>query len=897
VGDDLLEELREAIGDTYDIERELGRGGMSLVFAATERALSRRVAIKVVRPELAGGVNTERFRREILVAASLQHPHIVPLLNTGIAGELLYYVMPLVEGPSLRDYLEREKHLRIDEAVRITREVAGALEYAHRRGVIHRDIKPGNILLQDGHAQVTDFGIALAVEAAGGDRLTGTGFSLGTPQYMSPEQASGGRAIDARTDVYALGCVLYEMLAGEPPITGPTTPAIVARLMYEEPRPVTSVRKSVPVALESVLLRALAKLPADRYGSIAEFSSALDDPAVTERMPAITPQPIPIATGHWRRWAPTLVGLLIAVLAVAAWLVVRPGSARPATVARFVMSFAPGEEPGLQFYGTSFTLSRDGSRVAYIANTSTGWRLLVRSRDQLRATPVLGGENVYAPAFSPDGQSLAFVTGDPGALKVVSLTGGSPVTLVNDGVMVVHVFWGSDGFLYYTDVTGALVRVRARGGSTGSGGSTPEVIARPDTARGQRWFTHPDVADDGSVVVFTTWPTVPSGSGREPSVAAVRLPAGEVRVLTSGMNGHLDAPGQLIFVDREYNLLAAPFDARQPGLRGAARGLDLRVAPAPDGTALFTLARDGTLLYAEGEEATRQRPAWATRDGRLAYVDTTWNARISSVALSPDGKRLAVALGDRGGTDIWVKALDRGPLTRLTHWGSQTYRPAWSSDGRSVTFVSNHGGIQKLFSVPADGSGEPSVLAAPATGVDEGGWSPDGRWLIVRSGVGVRRDIIGFRPGSSTPVPLVVTAFEEFSPAVSQDGRWIAYVSDESQRPEVYVRPFPETAGARWQVSSAGGLEPVWARNGRELYYRSSAGDLITAMITAGPAFQVESQRTLFRAQRLHSEVFHQTYAVAPDGRFLFVEGKFESSAALVRVENWLAELQRRMSW
>ena len=885
--DDLLERLREAVGDRYDLERELGRGGMSLVFGATERALGRRVAIKVVRPELAGGVNTERFRREIQVAASLQHPHIVPLLNTGAVGELLYYVMPLVEGLSLRDYLEREKHLSIDEALRITREVAGALEYAHRRGVIHRDIKPGNILFQDGHALVTDFGIALAVEAAGGDRLTGTGFSLGTPQYMSPEQASGGGAVDARTDIYALGCVLYEMLAGEPPITGPTAAAVVARVMYEDPRPLSTVRKSVPAGLEQVISRAIAKLPADRFATVAEFAAALDDPLHTARTPTAGIVSATDRASGWRRVAPSAAVLAIGLAAVAVWGWIRPERAPPAAVARFVMSFAAGEEPGLQFYGTSFTLSRDGSRLAYIARTSTGWRLLVRSRDQLRATVVPGADNVYAPAFSPDGGSLAFVTGDPGALRVVSLSGGEPVTLVNDGVLVVHVLWGRDGFLYYTDRTGALARVRAQGG-------TPEVVARPDTARGQRWFTHPDVADDGSVVVFTSWPTAPSGTGREPSVAAARLPRGEVQVLTPGMNGHLDAPGQLIFVDREYNLLAAPFDAREPALRGAPRALELTVAPAPDGSALFALARDGTLLYAEGDEATRQRAAWVSRDGRLSYVDTTWNARISSVALAPDGKRLAVALGDRGGTDIWVKALDRGPLTRLTHWGSQTYRPAWAPDGKSLTFVSNHDGIQKLFSIPADGSSAPSIVAAPPSGVDEGGWSPDGRWLIVRSGVGVRRDIVGFRPGSPQPIPLVATAFEEFSPAVSPDGRWLAYVSDESQRPEVYVRPFPETGSARWQVSTDGGLEPVWSRNGRELYYRTGEGDLIAAAIAPRAPFQVESHRTLFRNQRLHSEVFHQTYAQAPDGRFLFVEGKFESSAALVRVENWLDELRRR---
>jgi len=314
---------------------------------------------------------------------------------------------------------------------------------------------------------------------------------------------------------------------------------------------------------------------------------------------------------------------------------------------------------------------------------------------------------------------------------------------------------------------------------------------------------------------------------------------------------------------------------------------------APDGSAQFSLAPAGTLLYAAGEGAGTQRAAWVTREGRVSYIDTTWSARIISLALSPDGRRLAVSQGDRGGTDIWVKALDRGPLTQLTHWGSQTYRPEWAPDGKSLTFVSNHDGIQALYSIPADGSGPPRTLATPRTGVDEGGWSPDGRWLIVRSGVGVRRDIIGIRAGDSASVPVVVSEFEEFSPAVSPNGRWIAYVSDESKRPEVNVRPFPETGTARWQVSTAGGLEPVWAPNGRELYYRNGAEQLVAASISDRPVFRVESQKSLFSVARLYSEGFHQTYAVAPNGRFLFVEGKFESSAALVRVDNWLEELKR----
>ena len=875
--------LAAAVEDLYAIEREIGAGGMATVYLAHDRKHERKVAIKVLRPDLGAVIGADRFLAEIRVTANLHHPHILGLIDSGIADGLVYYVMPYVEGESLRERLRRETQLGIEDALTIARQVASALDYAHRRGVIHRDIKPENILLQEGQALVADFGIALAVHTAGGNRLTETGISLGTPQYMSPEQASGGREVDARTDVYALGCVLYEMLGGEPPISGPTTPAIIARLMVEDPRSLTVLRRSIAPGLEAAVLKSLAKVPADRFATVAEFSAALDNPSFVSLS-------VGRAAGQrgagWRRRMPVLLGAGVLVAGAVLWAWLRPsGDGAPPAVARFVMSFQKGEEPRLGFYGTSFALSRDGARMVYRAAD----QLMVRNRDQLRATPVPGTQAVYAPAFSPDGQSVAFVTGSPGALRVVSLAGGTPITLVNDGVLVVHVLWHPDGYLYYTDVRGALVRVRATGGE-------PQVIARPDTTRGQRWLTHPDVLEGGRVVLFTVWPSGPVGSGDGPRIAGVRLPNGEVQFLANGMNAHGAGPGQVVFADPEYNLLAAPVDERSLRLTAQPRSLGTRVAVAPDGSAQYALAADGTLLYASGDDATQQRPAWVERNGQSRQVDTTWRARIISLALAPDGKRLAVSQGDRGGTDIWVKQLDDGPLTQLTHWGSQTYRPGWGPDGKTITFVSNHDGIQKLFAMPADGSAEPSVLFAPANGVDEGGWSPDGNWLIVRTGVGVRRDIVGIRRGTSNPVPLVVTQFEEFSPALSPDGRWLAYVSQESVQPEVFVRPFPETGAGKWQVSTAGGLEPVWGKGGggRELYYRRGNGDLMVATLAPGRTFRVESQRSLFRASQLYSEGFHQTFAVAPDGRFLFVEGNFESSAELVRVENWLEEVRRK---
>src|SRR5688500_12978178 len=270
-----IDRLTSAIADRYRITRELGAGGMATVHLAHDMRHERDVAIKVLLPELAAALGAERFLAEIRTTAKLQHPHILPLLDSGAADGFLYYVMPLVTGESLRHRLERERQLPIDDAVRIAREVAAALDYAHRQGVVHRDIKPENILLHDGSALVADFGIALAVQTAAGARMTQTGLSLGTPQYMSPEQAMGERAIDARSDIYALGAVTYEMLTGEPPFTGPTVQAIVSRLVTEEPRRISVQRRAVPEQVEATILRALEKLPADRFATAAEFAAAL----------------------------------------------------------------------------------------------------------------------------------------------------------------------------------------------------------------------------------------------------------------------------------------------------------------------------------------------------------------------------------------------------------------------------------------------------------------------------------------------------------------------------------------------------------------------------------------------------------------------------------------------
>src|SRR4051812_30576118 len=319
---DTLEQLRTLVADRYRLERQLGAGGMATVYLAHDLKHDRDVAIKVLHPDLGAALGSERFLSEIRTTARLQHPHILPLLDSGDAGGLLYYVMPLVTGETLRARLERERQLPIADTLSIAREAADALGYAHGLGVIHRDIKPENILLQNGHAVVADFGIALAVQTAGGARMTQTGLSLGTPQYMSPEQAMGERTIDARSDIYALGAVVYEMLTGDPPFIGSSVQAVVAKVLTEKPSPPSTVRDTVPAGVGAAVLKALAKLPADRFATAADFAAALQDRSVANTTGAGRQSALSRDSRHPRLRDPVLLGLGVICIGLASSLVV-----------------------------------------------------------------------------------------------------------------------------------------------------------------------------------------------------------------------------------------------------------------------------------------------------------------------------------------------------------------------------------------------------------------------------------------------------------------------------------------------------------------------------------------------------------------------------------------------
>jgi serine/threonine protein kinase/dipeptidyl aminopeptidase/acylaminoacyl peptidase len=888
-----IEQVQRAF-TAYTVEQELGSGGMATVYLAHDKKHDRKVAIKILRAELAAVLGAERFLQEIRVTANLQHPHILGLIDSGLVGEEAgelqgrpYYVMPYVDGESLRQRLDKEQQLPISDSVRIATEVASALDYAHRHGVVHRDIKPENILLHDGSAVVADFGIALALTQAGGERLTRSGVSLGTPTYMSPEQAAGERTITGRSDIYSLGAVTYEMLSGEPPFTGPTAQAIVARALTEDPRPLTTVRRNVPPHVAAAVSCALERVPADRFASAHEFAEALNNSSLTLS---------PTSATAGRDWSPRRLGRLLygaTALAILATIVGLWGWMRPAGskgVVRYSLGLDSTEAmvPGGDHSGR-LAISPDGSRLAYIGGPHG--QLLVRQRNQLHAIAIPGTEGANTPFFSPDGKRVGFVVIGKG-LQFVAVNGGPPIIVTDSSIVGTSgESWGRDGFIYAdASVDGGLVRIEDKPGGV------PKWFTALDTARGEIDHTQPDVLPNGKGVLFTV--TVKGATAF--AVAVADVASGRHRVIVNGaMYPRYAAPGQLLYVTSNGTLMTAPFDQNSMKITGEPTALVEGMRRGLGGSTDLGVSDDGTLVYAIGARQGNEL-VWVTRDGKAQSVDPEWQAGdFAFPALSPNGKQLAVTRIRSGQPlDIWIKQLDRGSSTRLTLDGRDNCCPTWTPDGRSVTFTSE-AAKGDLVTKRADGSAQEIVHLHKDVDLYNARWSPDGKWLVFQTDVSSpgSRDIYGIRRGvDSAPVPLVATRFTELGPALSPDGRWLAYTSDESGEYEIYVVPFPKTSTAKWAVSTHGGTEPLWSHGGRELFYRDRPGNLVAVEVKTSPTFFVGRTTLLFPAGGFVSDNSSLEYAVAPnDRRFLMIRPLATGTPdKLIVVENWFEELKAK---
>jgi len=872
-----LDRLTEALSDRYTIEHELGTGGMATVYLAHDVKHDRKVAVKVLRPELAAVIGAERFLSEIKTTANLQHPHILPLHDSGEADSFLYYVMPYIEGESLRDRLDREKQLPVDDAVRLASQIASALDYAHRHEVIHRDIKPENILLHDGAALVADFGIALAASKAGGTRMTETGMSLGTPHYMSPEQAMGDRELTAKSDVYALGATLYEMLSGEPPFSGPTAQAIVAKVMTDDPRPLTELRRSVPPHVDAACLRALEKLPADRFASAAEFSQALHDTSFTlgRTSAGASAAAASVPGAWWRDWRPWAVTtVLLAVVA----LLGRSGGATDVPdplVARFRIVL--NERQGLTGAPVNtLALSPDGRSVVFVGRAGgSGLQLYLRQLDALEAAPIPGTSGATFPAFSPDGHRVAYF--GPGGFFVVPLSGGAPTAIANiQAQTLAQAVWLDDQSLVVTASDGSLSRLGLDG--------TISRIAEPDATKKETYLGVNAVLPDGHTILAIA----AQGTGVNGTVVAIDVRDGSrTQVIEGTINAVWYSDGHLLWAQPTGALMGARFDLDELRVVGTPITLAQGVRQSVGGPAQVAVSATGSLVYIPEQPFNLML---LDHDGRREIIGE--GRRFHNPRFSPDGSQLAMDFSQQGSRDVWSLDLRQKTLTRLT-FENDGHDAIWSPDGRYLAYISRVG----IFRRRADGSGVADSLYVANVPTGPLAFTPDGLTLITSpTNINGSFDIGLLSMGDErVEQPFIATPFNEQFVALSPDGRWMAYCSDETGRMEVYVRSFPE-GGAKILVSLDGGTEPRWSPDGRQLYYigaKDNAPYLISARVSTGSSFAVQDRTPLFDMSEFEPAAPHANWDVSPDGsRFAMVHQGALSE--MVFVLNWTEEVRQR---
>jgi serine/threonine-protein kinase len=874
------ERLTAALADRYRLERELGAGGMATVHLAHDLKHDRQVAIKVLRPELAAVIGAERFLSEIKTTANLQHPHILPLFDSGAADGFLFYVMPLVEGESLRERLHREKQLPIVDAVRIATEIAGALDYAHRHGVIHRDIKPENILLHDGRALVADFGIALAASKAGGTRLTETGMSLGTPAYMSPEQAMGEREITARSDVYALGCVTYEMLVGEPPFTGPTAQAIVAKVMTAAPPPPSDGRARVPAHVDAAVRTALEKVPADRFSTAAEFATALaHGPSATAPTRSV-PTATRAAPRGWIR--PALLAGAAALAVAGAFVAGRRAapSSGPALPPSRLALLAPqlgGRSTANS--GRGLAISPDGEVVVYVSRTDSGSaQLLLHRLDAPDPVPIPGSAGLLDPTFTPDGRSIV-ATSATGGVRI-SIGGGTPRRLSLPASRFGGA-WSPTGDLWFGTVgISELLRLTP----------TESLTPAPFPSERQAGLRVQQVLDDGRSALAVA---APASSFAGPGLL-VDLQSGERTTLLEGPLVQLYlSQGELIAVLPDGSVTATPFDERAHRVRGPAVRVATGVA-LNSSTAEFAVARNGTMAYVHSAPPSL---VLVRADG-TAETLLSGQANLHAPQFSPDGRSIAFDMLTPEGRDVWRYGLDQRIRTRVT-FERDGHDATWAPDGRSILFTSFKSGVHGIYRLrPGSTAPAESVLASSSLLYTGRSLRSDGSIISLGTDLrpGSSGDVVRIGNGGRGPIePIVASRWLERYGMPSPDERWLAFTSDQSGREEVYVQSLSGT-GVPVQVSSDGGTEPVWAPNGREVYYRGYIGDrfmLMAAALQYRPDLAVVGHRVLFPATVMRGTGPHANYDVSPDGRTFVMVHEPEAQHVVV-IQN-LPELLRRL--
>jgi eukaryotic-like serine/threonine-protein kinase len=881
--------LATALSGRYAMERELGQGGMATVYLAQDLKHDRKVAIKVLRPELAAVIGAERFLSEIKTTANLHHPHILPLHDSGQADSFLYYVMPFVEGESLRDRLRREKQLPIGDAVRIATEVADALGYAHRRGIIHRDIKPENILLHDGRALVADFGIALAARSAGA-RMTETGMSLGTPQYMSPEQAMGERELTPRSDIYALGAVTYEMLTGDPPFTASTAQAVVAKVMTEKPAAPSAIRDTVSPALEHAVLTALAKLPADRFASAEEFSSALiSERTLPPRSPTTRAARAPVL-------GLALIAVLLAGATIWAFRQVAQLKAAPHDLPVYETAILVPDSTPLAYIGSgplgvgtrAFAVSPDGSTLVFAGQSRDTTRLYLRPLDGSAISALPGTEGAYAPFFSPDGASIGFFSG--GKVKRTSLRGGATVALA-DVVLPYGALWLADDRIIVSAHEGReLMAVPSSGGAP--------VRIGPAQTRARLVFPEP-LPGDRDILMSTVdghLAVVSLGTGRVALLGARGAvdfdSVTEASALLSGTHPKYVASGHILYHSLDGAVMAVPFDPSSTHVIGPPTPVLSHVRlESIWGAGQLLVTRDGTAIYARGENGRLTSLVWRNDRGRVDTLTAFGRADFGDLDLSSDGSRLLVRIcptqAPCGSQTLGLGEGVSSPLTTQPDgWWDRGERVFQARSRDSVRAGSAPAATTYVYSPerPAKSDSFPGLAVLDV--------ARDGSVLYA---VGDTLFVAGSTTELSTARPRTGFRLPEdnaWGHQVRPGGEWVAYSAASREAGDFLVymartRPPFE----RWRVSPRGGEEPVWSPAG-DLVYREG-----NRWMSVSPPARVGARpgvaRFLFTGPYLN--VLGRSHDIAPDGRHLLIAGpEATTTTSLIVVTNWLSRLPGR---
>ncbi len=802
----------------YRIERRIGKGGMGEVYLAHDSRLRRDVAIKILPNDtVADPQRTQRFLQEARAASALNHPNIVTLYDIANIEGATYLVMEYVPGKSL-DKLIKPKGLPLAEVLNYTQQIAGGLAAAHAAGIVHRDMKPGNVIVTpESRVKILDFGLAKLMERAPGADgetqtpdapLTEAGTIMGTIAYMSPEQASA-KTVDHRTDIFSLGVMLYEMLAGTRPFRGASRVETMHAILHDPAPPL----ESVPPRLEEILEKALEKDPKDRYQHAGDL--ALDLRRV-ERNPGTKSAQVPaVPPTKWRAWIPWAAALIVA--GVAAWAPWRHDPAKQ--IGEPLVRIDADLGTGVSLFtenGPALALSHDGTRVAFSSRTEDGsMRLYWRRLDQAAATALPGTEFAFAPFFSPDGEQIAFFA--EGSLKKIELATGN-VTVLANAVNPSGGAWGEDGVIIFHRAPSLdLWTVPANGG---------EMKRVPRPASESQYRHWPQLLPGGKSLLVTGVAGL-GGNVDKGSLRIVSLADGHSRTLVDGAHfGRYLSSGHLVYL-KHGTMFVRAFDAARQELTGPEVPILQGVEYSSlNGAGQFDVAANGTLIYRAARAGSELKTVqWMDRTGRLEPLLAT-PGDYRGISLSPDGKRLAIDIVDAGGGDLYVYDVERRePPARLTVGanvilgGGGPRGLAWNPDGRYLFFVAG----TATWWVPTDGLSQPrefikdyrvSMISHDGTRMFASTNTRETRGDAGIVPLSVGRD----GPQAGPPVPLLHEPFTESPYDDSPDGRWLSYATDETGIAQEYVTEIANPA-RKWMMSGSSGTSGFWSQSGREIFF------------------------------------------------------------------------------